>query len=68
MYVCWLTLILCDVCPLDGEEQVAASLLDEANSVVHVGGNLVTNVDKIVSIGCLFDVFSLLRKLDIDLV
>ena len=26
------------------------------------------NVDKIVSIGCLFDVFSLLRKLDIDLV
>ena len=42
MYVCWLTLILCNVCPLDGEEQVAACLLDEAHSVVHVGGSLVT--------------------------
>ena len=53
MYVCWLTLILCDVCPLDGEEQVAACLLDEANSVVHVGGNLVTLTKLLVLGVCL---------------
>ena len=51
--VCWLTLILCDVSPLDGEEQVAACLLDEANSVVHVGGNLVTLTKLLVLGVCL---------------